>query len=71
MLYPKCPTCATILSDIQLIYERKIKEVCSNPKLSETERSKKITEIVNSLGLERYCCKMRVMSYVDLSKILV
>lgn len=66
MLYLKCPTCKYLLGDIQLIYEELITHVCKEHdigKITLKEANKLKEEIVNSLGLERYCCKMRLLTY--------
>jgi len=71
MLYPVCPTCGTLLADKQLEYEDKLKKICDDPKMNEDEKDKKKMQLISSMGLERYCCKMRLMSYVDLIKIVI
>lgn len=71
MLYSACPTCGTLLADKQLDYEEKLKKICDNPKLSQEDKDKQKMELINSMGLERYCCKMKLMTYVDLIKIVI
>ncbi|VVU94822.1 hypothetical protein CPAV1605_547 [seawater metagenome] len=70
MLYPNCPTCGFCLADIQPEFERKKEEICNDPKTTETEKEKLVTELVNSMNLRRYCCKMRLITYVDLVAII-
>lgn len=67
MLYLKCPTCKTTLGDIQIQYENisnKILEDTESGKISQNDGDKLRNELINSLELDRYCCKMRVMTYM-------
>jgi DNA-directed RNA polymerase subunit N (RpoN/RPB10) len=66
MLYMTCPTCGYFIGQKTAEYEQKKKEICSNPKLSKKEQEKKISELLQSLKLRRYCCRMRMMTYADL-----
>ena len=75
MLYLKCPTCKTLLGDKQMIYEKVISEICKDcdiHKLTEEEADKLKQEVVNSIGIEseRYCCKMRLMTFKKLIEIV-
>jgi DNA-directed RNA polymerase subunit N (RpoN/RPB10) len=66
MLYMTCPTCGFFLGQKTIEYETKKQEICSNPKLSKQQREKEISTLLKSLGLQRYCCRMRMMTYKDL-----
>lgn len=66
MLYMTCPTCGFFLGQKTIEYDTKKKEICSNPKLSQEEKEKEISKLLKSLGLRRYCCRMRMMTYKDL-----
>ena len=68
MLYTTCPTCGYFLGQIisQYQYESKKGLICSNPNFSTEEKEKELSKLLISLGLRRYCCKMRVMAYKDL-----
>jgi DNA-directed RNA polymerase subunit N (RpoN/RPB10) len=63
MLYTTCPTCGYFIAQKTLEYEEKKQNICANPNLSNEEKEKKLSELLLSLKLRRYCCKMRVMSY--------
>lgn len=65
-LYVKCPSCGRILGDKEIIYEEGIKKINSEI-LTDEERQKKISELINSLEIPQncYCCKTRLMTYVD------
>jgi len=66
MLYMTCPTCGYFLGQKTEEYDRKKLEICTNPKLSKKEQEAKISELLLSLKLRRYCCRMRMMTYKDL-----
>jgi hypothetical protein len=68
MLYLKCPTCRTLLGNKQLYFEQKMDEICKDcdmKKITFEEGEKKKMELVNFLipNKDRYCCKMRLMTY--------
>ena len=66
MLYLTGPTCGYFLGQKTLEWENKSDEICNNHKLSYEEKEKKKQELLLSLKLPRYCCRMRMMSYKDL-----
>jgi hypothetical protein len=70
MLQMRCPTCGTLLGDIQLIHEEEIKKIDSS-KLIEADKNKKKEDLINTYGLERYCCKTRLLGYVDIVNIII
>ena len=71
MLYLSCPTCGYFLGIKTQNFENEKKKICSNPNLSIDEREKQISELIKSLNLRRYCCKMRVMSYKDIVDVVL
>ena len=66
MLYITCPTCGYFLGQKTITYEEGKEQICSNPKLSSEEKEKQIAKLLLSLGLKRYCCRMRIMTYKDI-----
>jgi DNA-directed RNA polymerase subunit N (RpoN/RPB10) len=66
MLYSTCPTCGYFLGQKTLEWETKQANICSNQKITEEEKSKLLQELLISLGLRRYCCRMRMISYKDI-----
>ena len=70
MLYISCPTCGYFLGQKTLEWETKSEIICNNPKFSNEEKENKKQELLKSLNLPRYCCRMRMISYVDLVKII-
>ena len=71
MLYPVCPTCQNLLADKQLKYEEGLQKICNNENLNDKQKQKKKEKLLDDLGLERYCCRMRMISYIDLAQIIV
>ena len=72
MLYSVCPTCRMLLADKQIPFENKMKEL-KDKNLSKKEYLKQQDEFFIKLGIgrDRYCCRMRFISYVDHSKVVV
>jgi DNA-directed RNA polymerase subunit N (RpoN/RPB10) len=66
MLYMTCPTCGFFLGLKTEEYDQKRKLICDNPKLSKKEQETQISELLLTLKLRRYCCRMRMMTYKDL-----
>ena len=66
MLYTTCPTCGFFIGQKTEEYEKKKNEICSNPKTSKKDQEEQISKVLKSLGLRRYCCRMRMMTYKDL-----
>ena len=75
MLPPRCFTCGHMLAHLELEYEEKLKEIDNNIKLSNDDKAKYKRELVNKLlpdrWLKRYCCRTRLISYVDLIEIVI
>lgn len=69
MLYYKCPTCRTLLANKQLVYEKRLAEICdSNKTKNQKDDLKK--KLLDELELPRPCCRMRMMGYVKLIDII-
>ena len=66
MLYLTCPTCGYFLGQKTMEYEVSKKNICTNPELTSEEKEKALSKLLLSLGLRRYCCKMRMMTYKDI-----
>ena len=66
MLYITCPTCGYFLGQKNLEYEEGKQKICTNPNISAEEKEKATSKLLLSLGLRRYCCKMRMMTYKDI-----
>jgi DNA-directed RNA polymerase subunit N (RpoN/RPB10) len=70
MIYIRCPSCGYILGNRQILYEAKLDEIMNNPNLDEDAKLDLKTKLVDSLKLKRYCCKMRVITFKQLTDIV-
>ena len=62
-----CPTCRELLGDKQKYFEREIAKIQQKQDMGQMSKKDADTEkenLVNNLGLRRYCCKQRIMTYV-------
>ena len=66
MLYSTCPTCGWFLGQKIIEWETKSKEICDNPNTTKIEKEQLKENLLKSIKLRRYCCRMRLMSYKDL-----
>lgn len=71
MLYIICPTCGFFLGQVTCEYEENKKKICNNPQLSSEEKDSELSKLLLGLKLPRPCCKMRVMSYVDIVNLIL
>ena len=68
---PICKTCGKLFADIDVEYTSKLSLIENNQALSEEEKNKKKIELINSLGLKRYCCRMRFISFINKVEIMI
>ena len=80
MLYMRCPSCGEVLGDKEIIYTKKMKELCDSLGMDDNMVSlghsdldeafvKKKQEIIRDL-FDNYCCRIRAMEYIDLVQII-
>lgn len=69
MLYLKCPSCRTILGNKQLLFEKGMEEICANTK-NDDEINQQKEKLLDKLEVKRYCCRPRMLCYIDLIKII-
>lgn len=65
MLYMKCPTCKNLLGNKELVFKHKLTEIIDNEKLTQPEKDKEMGKLFDLLCLDRYCCKMRIITMTD------
>jgi DNA-directed RNA polymerase subunit N (RpoN/RPB10) len=70
MIYMRCPTCGYILGNRQILYESRMEEIVNNPNTDDDIKLELKTKLVESLKLKRYCCKVRVMTFKQLTDII-
>jgi DNA-directed RNA polymerase subunit N (RpoN/RPB10) len=61
-----CPTCGYFLGQKTIKFEEEKDKICSNPKMSPEDKDNEVSKLLLSMGLRRYCCKMRMMTYKDI-----
>jgi len=75
MLPPRCFTCGHVLADIELEYEKILQEIDNNIKISDKEKDTQKKQLIDKLlpgkWKNKYCCRSRLLSYVDLIQIIV
>ena len=73
MMYILCPTCNHPLADKQILYTEFMAHLCGdldNNNITQNQADKLKEEFINSLALKRYCCKMRIITFRELVKIV-
>jgi DNA-directed RNA polymerase subunit N (RpoN/RPB10) len=71
MLYARCPSCGKSLSQLVIKYEEELKQICDNPSTSLMEKKTEKIKLINNLGLKRYCCKTRMLTFIDSINIII
>jgi hypothetical protein len=81
MLYPICPTCGALLSNIQLPYARDLRDLCERYDVdielmsrgiiaNETFNSEKEAIMDKYTDKDNYCCRMRLGNFSELVKLM-
>ncbi len=75
MLYLKCPTCNKLLGNKQIYYEENFDKIVKDNemgKITNEEADKKKIELLNYIlpDKNRYCCRMRFLTYKRLIEIV-
>jgi len=63
MLYLKCPTCKNILGNKQIPFEEELHNICENNDLTEQEKDDLKSDLLDKFNLDKYCCRMRILTY--------
>ena len=59
-----CPTCGKTLANIEELVESII-ITKDNKKNTSKQKQENLQKIFEKHGYNRYCCRMRILSYVD------
>jgi DNA-directed RNA polymerase subunit N (RpoN/RPB10) len=70
MIYLKCPSCSTIIGNRQIIYENTLEQINNNSNIDDDTKMIQKTKLIESLKLKRYCCKMRIVTFKQLTDII-
>tara|TARA_B110000902_G_C14157379_1_gene531947 strand:- start:873 stop:1100 length:228 start_codon:yes stop_codon:yes gene_type:complete len=68
MEYLTCPTCGYFIGQKSIEYNAKKDIICGNRNLTREIIDNKLADLMKSLKIRRYCCRMRLMTCKDLSK---
>ena len=73
MLYAVCPTCGFLFADKEVEFDERLSKICKNSEniIHNNEINDKITLLLDDLNIKRYCCRMRIVSYINLVKIII
>lgn len=71
MSYAVCPTCHLCLADKEMIWEDGLNRIVRDDTLTDADRQKKRKELMDSLGLKRYCCRMRLLGMIAIEERIV
>ena len=53
------------------VFEKEFTKIMNDTKLSDDQKKKATELLLNKLGLIRYCCRMRMISYVDQVNLII
>lgn len=70
MIYLRCPSCNMIIGNRQQTYERGLIQIEDNPNLTDKAKLELKTKLIESLEVLRYCCKMRIIAFIQLTDII-
>ena len=72
MEYITCPTCgSSSIGQKSIEYNAKKDIICAIKGVSKDVIDDKLADLMKSLKIRRYCCRMRLMSCKDLSKEII
>ena len=73
MIIPiRCMNCGNVLADKWLFYQQKVKELRGTTEIKPIYMDGKTVpetaelQVLNALGLTRYCCRKHMLTHVDL-----
>jgi len=75
MLPPRCFTCGHVLANLEIEFEETLQNIDNNVKINDAQKDELKRKLVEKLlpdrWKKRYCCRARLLSYVDLIKVVV
>lgn len=72
MLYIVCPTCGRLLADKMIPYENGVRKIDENDELDADQKNEEKMKLLDKLKIpqDRYCCRMRLITYKSLVHIV-
>jgi DNA-directed RNA polymerase subunit N (RpoN/RPB10) len=75
MLPPRCFTCGHVLANLEIEFEDNLDQIDNNINLNDDQKAENKRKLVDKLlpgrWKNRYCCRSRLISYVDLIKVII
>jgi len=75
MLPPRCFTCGHVLANLELDFESGLQQIDNDIKLNDDQKAelkrKLVARLLPDRWEKRYCCRARLLSYVDLIKVVI
>ena len=69
-MYFRCPTCGTSFAKRYIEWIKESDKINGNMKLSDKEKDKKRQELLDKLNFKNYCCKMRILTMSNLTRLI-
>lgn len=66
-----CKTCGKLLAHISVLYEKGLKMIDDNNEKSEEQKKKMKSRLITKLGINRYCCRINVLTFIPLIKYII
>ena len=70
MLPPVCFTCGHLLADIQIPYDMDLMKIENDLQMSDKEKNTAKSALLDKYHVKKYCCRVRVLSFVRLVEII-
>lgn len=72
MAYLVCPSCNRLIGDKVILFDEGVKKISDDPTLTSEQQTEEKIKLINSFKIpkDRYCCRMRLMTYRDLVTIV-
>lgn len=69
-MYFRCPTCGTSFAKRYIEWYKESDKINGNMKLTDKEKDKKRQELLDKLNFKNYCCKMRMITMSNLTRLI-
>jgi DNA-directed RNA polymerase subunit N (RpoN/RPB10) len=63
VMYYRCPTCKANFAKKQIPYEKALKDICNNDKLSQKEKDMEKSKLYDRFGIFNICCRARFLGF--------
>jgi len=70
MLYMRCHCCGTLLGDKQIPFEERMETIYANKNLTKEQFEKETHAVLSKLKVVNLCCKMLLLTYINLNGLI-